>query len=456
MLIGRGTKVKHIPMTELIAPADSSDAHALNIDDSRIRYSGLLVVLLTFVVFGGWSMIAPLGGAALAPGVVVVNSHRKTIQHLEGGIVRRLQVREGDVVNEGDVLLELDDTLSSAELGIVQGQFITARSVEARLIAERDGLGAVAYPEGWRESHKDARIREAIAAQNQIFIARTNTKAGERQVLEQRIEQLKAQISGLEELRSSKRDLVDSYAEEIDDINDLLKDGFADNRRLREFERSHTQNLGDIADLGARIAGLKINIGETQLQILQLEKEFQEEVSTQLGEIRSKIFELEERIDVLSDKARRVAVVAPVSGMVINLAVHTEGGVIAAGSPVMDIVPLGENLVIEAQVSPLDIDRVNVGMEAEVRFSAFKRGKTPILIGEVVTLSADRLVNEQDGTPYYLARIELTEESAAAMAEIQLLPGMPAEVLIKTAERTLFRYIAQPFTDMFARSFTEE
>ncbi|HCO61632.1 MAG TPA: HlyD family type I secretion periplasmic adaptor subunit [Porticoccaceae bacterium] len=443
-------------MTELTAQADSSGENPLNVDDSRVRYAGLLVVLATFVVFGGWSMIAPLGGAALAPGVVMVNSHRKTVQHLEGGIVRRLLVREGDVVEEGDVLLELDDTLSSAELGIVQGQLITAQSIEARLIAERDNLKEIAYPEGWHEQHADERIRDAIADQNQIFVARTNTKMGERQVLEQRIEQLKAQVAGLEELRKSKRNLVDSYAEEIADIRDLLKDGFADNRRLREFERNHTQNLGDIADLGARIAGLKINIGETRLQILQLEKELQEEVTSQLGEIRSTMFELGEKIDVMSDKARRVAVVAPVSGMVIDLAVHTEGGVIGGGSPVMDIVPLGENLVIEAQVSPMDIDRVSVGMEAEVRFSAFKRGKTPILIGRVVTLSADRLVNEQDGSSYYLARIELTEESAAAMAEIELLPGMPAEVLIKTAERTLFRYIFQPFTDMFARSFTEE
>ena len=442
-------------MMSLTTQADTTADSELETDDTRVRYVGLLVILVTFVLFGGWASVAPLGGAALAPGVVVVKGHRKTVQHLEGGIVHRLLVHEGDIVKAGEVLLELDDTLSKAELDIVQGQFISAQALEARLLAERGGLAEVIYPAEW-QNLEDERITEAVAGQNQIFLARTNTIAGEKQVLEQRIEQLQSQIAGMEELKKSKQSLVASYAAEIKDIAELLEDGFADNRRLREFERNHTQNKGDIADLVSRIAGLKITIGETQLTILQLEKELQEEVASKLGETQSVMFELEKKLEVLSDKARRVAVVAPVGGMVIDLAVHTEGGVIAAGGPIMDIVPLTETLVIEAQVSPLDIDRVEVGMEAEVRFSSFKRGETPVLTGVVAKLSADRLVNENTNDSYYLARVELTPESLEAMAAVELLPGMPAEVLIKNIDRTLFRYMAQPFTDMCARSFIEE
>lgn len=442
-------------MVSLTAQAGDEKTPELETDDKPIRYIGLLVIVVTFVFFGGWSLLAPLGGAALAPGVVMVKNHRKTVQHLEGGIVRKLLVRDGDVVAAGDVLIELDDTRSRAELDIVRGQYSLAKAMEARLIAERDGLAQVVYPDSLGDS-TDKRTAEAIAVQNQIFLARTNAHTGEKKVLEQRIEQLRSQIEGLEQLKGARRNLAASYAAEIQDINELLEEGFADNRRLREFDRNHTQNLGDIADLESRIAGLKINIGETQLQIMQLEKEVQKEVAGQLGETQGLLSELTEKIYVLSDRLQRGAVVAPVGGMVLGLTAHTEGGVIAPGSPIMDIVPLTEELLIEAKVSPLDIDRVSVGMQAEVRFSAFKRGATPVLVGVVTALASDSLVSEDKTTSYYLARVELTPESLKDTANVQLVAGMPAEVLIKTADRTLFRYIAQPFSDMLARSFLEE
>jgi len=216
-------------------------------------------------------------------------------------------------------------------------------------------------------------------------------------------------------------------------------------------------NVG--CDLSARIAAIKIKVGETELQALQIDKEFQQEVATGLGEVQSTIFELREKIQVLSDRVRRAQVLAPVDGMVVGLSVHTEGGVIAPGSPLMDIVPQKEGLMIEAQVEPLDIDRVKPNMRAEVRFSAFARANTPVFEGEVITLSADRLIDEVTGMPYFLARITLTPESEAsldAMEGLYLIPGMPAEVLIKTGDRTLFKYLAQPFSNMFARSFIED
>lgn len=441
-----------------VMPVSLPEVSEVNTDDAPIRRIGLVILLITFVVFGLWAALAPLGGAALAPGVVVVQSHRKTVQHLEGGIVKRLLVREGDTVSRGDVLLELDDTQSAAEMGIVQGQFISARALEARLIAERDGEPEVAYDQAWQGSN-DAHIKDTVRGQNQIFRARKNAHDGERAVLEQRIGQLHSQQVGLTQLKNSKQALVTSYEEEIVDLKELLKDGFADKRRLREFERSYAQGLGDIADLGARIAAIDIQVGETQLQALQIDKEFQHEVASALGEVQSAIFELREKMQVLSDRVHRAQVLAPVDGMVVGLSVHTEGGVIAPGSPLLDIVPLNENLMVEAQVQPLDIDRVKLGMTAEVRFSAFARANTPVFEGEVLTLSADRLIDEATGQPYYLARITLTSESQQSLEGLEgiyLIPGMPAEVLIKTGDRTLLKYLAQPFSNMFARSFIED
>lgn len=430
----------------------------LDFDDRGIRHIGALIVLLTFVVFGFWAFLAPIDGAALAPGVVVVQSHSKTIQHLEGGIVKRLAVREGDSVRRGDVLLELDSTQSAGELGIVEGQSITLHAEEARLLAERDGLSSVAYPNNW-SSLVDERIVEAMQGQNQIFLARKNAQLGQKTVLKQRVDQLRSQSVGLEQLKNSKQALVESYKEEIADLKDLLKDGFADKKRLREFERNLAQTNGDIADIISRIAGIKIKIGETQLEILQVDMEFQEEVADRLGKVQSDLFELGERARVLTDRVRRVSVLAPVDGMVVGLSVHTEGGVISPGSALMEIIPLGESLMVEAQVQPIDIDRVKTGMVAEVRFSAFSSNTLPVLEGKVLTLSADRLVDEQTGMPYFLARITLTPESLSDLEKLDnvvLLPGMPAEVLIKTGDRTLFQYLTKPLRNMFARSFIED
>jgi len=373
-----------------VMPVSVSDVSVVDTDDGPIRRIGLIILLVTFVVFGLWAALAPLGGAALAPGVVVVQSHRKTVQHLEGGIVKRLLVREGDAVSRGDVLLELDDTQSAAEMSIVQGQFISARALEARLVAERDGQTAVTYDPAWQGS-TDTHIKDTVRGQNQIFRARKDAHDGERAVLEQRVGQLHSQQVGLAQLKNSNQALVTSYEEEIVDLKELLEDGFADKRRLREFERSYARGLGDIADLSARIAAINIKVGETQLQALQIDKEFQHEVASALGDVQSTIFEVREKIQVLSDRVRRAQVLAPVDGMVVGLSVHTEGGVIAPGSPLLDIVPLKENLMVEAQVQPLDIDRVKLSMRAEVRFSAFARASTPVFEGEVLTLSADRL-----------------------------------------------------------------
>lgn len=424
-------------------------------DDKPIRYIGLVVLLSTLGIFGLWAFIAPIDGAALAPGFVTVKSHKKTVQHLDGGIVSQLLVKDGDIVKAGDLLLTLDGTENKAQLEITRGQFLTLLAQVARLEAERDGKPKVIYPEGLNNV-SDSRAIEAKRTEEQIFTSRKNAHEGEMAVLKQRIGQLNSKVDGLKGQQASKQDLLTSYKEELRDLKELLAEGFVDKQRLRDVERQHSLNSGEISALSAEIAGSQIQIGETKLEILQLEKKFQEEVAGKLSEAQAELYDVTQRMLAIRDKVVRVDIKAPVDGRVMGLAVHTLGGVILPGHPILEIVPQQEELVIEAQVTPLDIDRVNIGLVAEVRFSAFKQAITPVIEGKVINLSADRLIEEKTGTPYYLAQIELTPDSYQKMQHLELVPGMPVEVLIKTGERTVFEYLTKPISNAFARAFIED
>lgn len=247
-----------------------------------------------------------------------------------------------------------------------------------------------------------------------------------------------------------------SYRDEVRDLSELLSDGFVDKQRLRDLERRVSELEGEMADNRSNIAQAKMRRGETELQILQLKKDFHTEVVNQLSEVQSKLFDLRERERALTDRVERTVVRAPEAGMVLGMKVHTVGGVVRSGEPILDIVPAASDLIIEAQVSPIDIDRVSTGKLADIRFSAFKSATTPVIEGEVTQISADRLTNEQTGMPYYLARVELTDKGRELLGPLLLIPGMPAEVLINTGERTLLEYLVQPATNAFARSFIED
>jgi len=333
-------------------------------------------------------------------------------------------VKDGDIVKAGDLLLTLDGTENKAQLEIARGQFITLAAQVARLDAERDGKQAIVYPDALNEA-SDLRIIEAKKTEGQLFTARKNAHEGEMAVLTQRVGQLKSKIEGFKGQRKSKQELVASYSEEASDLKELLAEGFADKQRLRDTERNYMLNNGEISALNSEIAASQIQIGETKLEILQLEKKFQEEVSTKLSEVQTDLYDVNQRMLATKDKVVRIDIKAPVSGRVMGMDMHTVGGVILPGHPILDIVPQKEELVVDAQVSPLDIDRVSIGLIAEVRFTAFKQALTPVIEGKVINLSADRLVEEKTGTPYYQAQIELTPESYQKMKHLELVPGMP-------------------------------
>lgn len=424
------------------------------ISDLRVRRIGYAIVFVMFGLFGSWAMLAPLGSAALAPGVVTVQSYRKTVQHLEGGLVKELLARDGDMVEAGDPLIVLDDTQLRAESEMVRGQLITAQAAEARLLAERDGLEAINFD---RMVEKNSpRAMESRDGEVQVFTTRRSSHLGEIQVLKQRVGQLNQQIKGLKDLAATKRKLASSYASEVAELRDLLKDGYVDKQRLLEQERQLDSVRAQAAEHQSDITRIELQINETKLQILQLDKQFSAEVVARLSEVQSQSYSLEQQALALQERINRAIIRAPDGGMIIDMKVHTVGGVIGQGTPLLDIVPSLSDLIIEAQVSPMDIDRVQVDTPADVRFSAFNSATTPVFKGVVSQISGDRLINQENGMPYYLARVVLTEEGAKLLGKRTLVPGMPAEVLINTGERTLFQYLMQPVDNAFARSLIED
>ncbi|MDD5227792.1 MAG: HlyD family type I secretion periplasmic adaptor subunit [Methylococcales bacterium] len=424
-------------------------------NDMPIRALGMAVLISTVGVLGAWSYLAPISSSAAAPGFVTVKSHSKTVQHLDGGIVKELIVKDGDIVKEGDVLLVLDGTDIKAQAEILRGQQITLSAQAARLSAERDRLGAVIYPKDL-QNLSDPRIVEARQGENQIFNARKNAHDGEVSVLNQRISQLTSRIQGLQGQKASKQHLNVSYTEEAKDLKELLSEGFADKQRLRDMERSVTATTGEIASLSSEISSSEMQIGETRLQIMQIQKQFQEEVADKFGEIQAQLYDVTQRLTATVDKVKRIQIKSPAAGRVMGVSIYTIGGVITPGKPILDIVPQGEELVVEARVSPMDIDRVHVGLVAGVRFSAFKQALVPKTVGKLIGVSADKIVDERTGQPYYSAKIELTPESYVKLGNMELLPGMPADVLINTGERTVFEYLMQPISNAWAKAMIED
>lgn len=422
--------------------------------DRKIRRLGIGIVGVTFGLFGTWAAVAPLDGAAYAPGVVTVQSYRKTVQHLEGGIVKTLLAHDGDIVQRDDPLIVLDDAQLRFEYEITRNQLVAAKAMEARLRAERDLLPAIDFGESPDAS--GLRAAEARQVETLVFNARRGSRLGQVAVLRERIGQLQQQVKGLESMVGAKVRLEKSYGGEIGELSDLLKQGFVDKQRLVEQERKLEMLKSEVADHRSTIDKTRLQINETQLQIVQIDKDFNADVAKQLAEVQTRMYDLQEKASALEDRLSRIVIRAPDAGMVIGMTVHTVGGVVRAATPLLDIVPSVSELVIEAQVAPVDIDRIAIGKRADIRFGAFNSSTTPVIEGEVSSVSADRLTNEKTGAAYYLARVRVTDAGAHTLGERKLLPGMPADVLIITGQRTLLQYLMQPARAALSQSMIEE
>jgi epimerase transport system membrane fusion protein len=297
---------------------------------------------------------------------------------------------------------------------------------------------------------------EARQGETQVFNARRGSRLGQISVLQERIGQLNQQIKGLEAMIGVKSQLNKSYSGEIVELTDMLSQGFVDKQRLLEQQRKLEMVKSELADHRSTITRTRLQINETQLQILQVDKDFNADVAKQLADVQTKIYDLQEKASALEDRLSHIIIRAPESGMVIGMTVHTIGGVVRSATPLLDIVPSVSELVIEAQVAPVDIDRIAIGKRADIRFGAFNSATTPVIQGEVISVSADRLVNEKTGTPYYLARVRVTEAGVRALGDRKLLPGMPADVLIITGQRTLLQYLLQPARNVISQAMIEE
>ena len=422
--------------------------------DAKTRRLGFGIIFVVFGIFGSWAAFAPLDSASNAPGVVTVQTYRKTVQHLEGGIVKELLVHDGDTVKKGDPLIVLDDSQVGAEYEMNRSQLVAAKATEARLRAERDGNAAIDFGDALEPNTK--RGQEAQLSETLVFNARRNSRLGEISVLQERIGQLNEQIKGLGAMIGTKNSLGKSYTSEIGELSDLLSQGFVDKQRLLDQERKLDMLKSEIADHQSTITKTRLQINETQLQIVQLTKDFNSDVAKQLAETQTKVYDLQERTAAYKDRLSRIVIRAPEDGMVIGMTVHTVGGIVRAATPLLDIVPSVSDLIVEVHVLPVDIDRIGVGKTAKIRFSAFNSATTPEIDGVVTQVSADRLTDERTGAPYYLARLRVTEVGERKLGDRKLVPGMPADALISTGERTMLQYILQPARNAISESMIEE
>ncbi len=415
--------------------------------------AGLAMVVLLLGGAGGWAALAPLDGAVVAPAVVTVESHRKTVQHREGGIVRAILVREGDAVQTGDSLVQLDDTEPHAELAILEGNLVALRSGEARLIAERGGAGEVRMTADLLlRIATEPMVAAAIEAERLVFEARRTSREGEIGLLQQRILAFEEEIRGTElQVRSKRRQQI-LIEEELEGVRYLYAKGYAPRTRLLALEREAERLGGEIGAHRSEAARARAAILEIRLHILQIEKTFREEVAEELRDAQAEIARVTEERRTALDAFERTQIRAPQSGYVVGLSVHTIGGVVGAGQAIMDIVPATDRLMLEAQVAPQDIDKVADGQEVLVRLSALDRSETPEVSGSVLTVSADRLVSPDGATPYYLVQIDINESELAKWKDPILLPGMPAEAFIKTGQRTALSYLFKPITDSLHRA----
>lgn len=420
-------------------------------DDSSVIRFGLAVIFIVFVMIGGWMAYAPLASSAVAIGRVSADLDKKTIQHLEGGKIDTIYVKDGDSVKKDQILLKLSDVQIKAQLNILNTQYQDVLALFARLKAQRDGSKTI-------EFSSESTDENIINNQKNIFETTKRKIEDEKIITNNRIVQLKNQIDGLGSLILSKENRKASISEEILEWESLYKQRLVDKQRIRDLQRENNMIEGDLASTKSEIAKINEQISELQNQQLLREKEFQKETLERYVEAKSMISDLKAKIVATQDTLDRTSITAPIDGVVVGLNMNTEGGVITPGKPILEIVPQDSKLIVVAQVQTTDIDKVHVGLIADIRFSAFDLRQAHVVEGKVIHVSADSFIDEVSGAPYYKAKIEVTEDGVKSLKQnnFVLVSGMPAEVMIRIGERTALSYLVKPFTDMLSRSFNEE
>lgn len=438
------------------ATIDDADAAAPS-DDARgpIR-AGLAIMFAFFVVLGGWMAFAPLHSAVVGTGIVTVEAYRQTIQHLDGGIVRAILVRDGAQVRQGDVLMRLDETQPRAQADVLIGQYRSLRLQEARLTAERDEAARLSFPADALLNADDPAVRAQMEAQRNLFESRRSNIANQLGILNQRLEQLRQQIRGVQSQLVSINDQIRLIEQEATGTRQLHRQGYAPLTRVLALERTLAELRGRRGELVAAESRADQAIGEVELQIVQVRRERNVEVNDRLREVQSNLIEVEPRMHAAREALERLDLRAPMAGIVVGLNVFTVGAVIRPGDRVLDIVPEDSPRLVEAQIDPRDVDNIEVGMEAQIQLTGMHTvGITPIIAGQVSHVAADRMVDQRTGMPFFRILVRTDGTSRTDERRYPLLPGSPVEVVVPTRARTLLSYFAEPLLAATRRAFRE-
>lgn len=418
---------------------------------------GMWATLLLFGSFIIWGSTAKIYSTAIANGKIVVDSNKKIIQHLEGGIIEEIYIKGGDKVNAGDKLIRLSETSAKANQELLNKQLFALKATKIRLMNERDNKEEIDFLEISKEYSQDQEFIKILDGELELFDIRKKSLNERIDILTQKKEQLKNEINGLKSQEKAVTQRIAMLSEESQSLDQLYKDGIISRSRYLELKKQKAELEGNKGQYEANISKVSQAISETELEIANIKTEKLNEILKELQEVQTKIADLEERTSASSDILTRTLITAPVSGIINNLKYHTKGGVISPGAEILEIIPQDEELIVEVRVNPQDIDVVTIGLDSKVRLSAYKSKAVPMLAGQVINVSADSFEDQQSGLSFFVARIKINDEEISKLTgDVRLYPGMPVESYIVTGSRTFLQYLFDPITISMRRAFREE
>ena len=425
-------------------------------DTSRPARLGLWVLGIGFGGFLLWAGLAPLEEGVPTQGMVTIATKRKIIQHLTGGLVRKIYVKEGQFVKKGEPLIALDDSLVRANYEAVRQRYLTLRAMEGRLLAEQSGQSKITFHPDLLQEQNDPQVKQILSNQEQLFQARRQALASDMQADHEAVQGLQASLQGLDGALSSRKSQLQYIQDELKGIRDLVKEGYAPRNKQLDLERMAAEATGAIAETESNILRTNRQIAETRARAAQRVQEYRKEVEGTLADVRREVQSDQQRTKAAKDELDRMVIRAPEDGQVVGLVEQTVGGVIGPGQKLMDIVPQDEPLILEARVPPQMIDRIHKGLIADVRFSAFANSPALVVQGKVTSISSDVITDPRTGIPFYLGQIAITPEGVKQLGNHEMQAGMPAQVVFRTGERTVLTYLLHPFLQRLAASMKEE
>ncbi|AOM42448.1 HlyD family type I secretion periplasmic adaptor subunit [Xenorhabdus hominickii] len=428
----------------------------LPLDANRYLQIGWLIIGIGILGFFIWAAFVPLDKGVASSGIVVVDGNRKTVQSPVNGIIRQIQVKEGEHVRAGQVLIQLSQVQANAQIDSLRQQFYTTQATEARLLAEQQGEESIVFPATLLTSQSEPRIHDILALQKQLFLSRREMLRSDLAGMQQAEEGINFQIKGLREALISKQQQQASIKEQVANLRPLTEEGYFPRNRYLELLRNQSELSGSMAEMAGRMGQIEKQRQETQQRVIQRQADYQREVRTQLADVQVLVNELKNKLETAQFDLSHTFITAPVDGSVVGLAVFTQGGVVASGEKLMEILPTQSALEIEARLMVNLIDKIAVGQDVDLMFTAFNQSRTPKVTGNVTVVSADRLVDNITREPYYQMRVRVTPEGMEKLVGLNIKPGMPVEVFVKTGARSLLSYLFKPLMDRASTSLTEE